>query len=64
MSCHQFHEFRAVGRLSEVRHLVDDDVFQQILRLLHKFRIEADGALAAIAAAPLGLHALKVITGD
>jgi hypothetical protein len=30
----------AVRRLDEVQHLVHDNVFEQVPRLLHKFRIE------------------------
>ncbi len=54
----------AVRGLQQVGHFMDDDVFQQVFRLLHQFGVEADVTGAVIAAAPPGLHALQVVAGD
>ena len=64
MSCEDCDEALAVGWLQQVRHLMHDDVFEQILRLLHELRVEADMTRTVIAASPLGLHPLEKIPGD
>lgn len=47
-----------MSRLKEVGHLMDDDVLEQVLGLLHQFRIQPDIAGLMTAATPLGLHPL------
>ena len=47
-----------MGRLDQMKHLVDDDVLQQVAWLLDEFRVEADVASAVVATSPLRLHAL------
>ena len=54
-------EALAVRRLEQVRHFVDDDVFEEVLGLLHKLRVEADVAGAMVAASPLRLHPLEEV---
>jgi hypothetical protein len=49
----------AVGGLQLVGQLVHDHVFQQIFGLFDQFGVEPDIAQHSVAAAPLGLHALK-----
>ena len=53
-----------VRRLDEVKHFVNDDVLQQVPRLLHKLGIEADVAHAVVARTPFGLHSLKEVPID
>ena len=43
---------------------MDDDVFEEVLRLLHQFGVKADLAGAVVAASPLGFHALEEIAVD
>ncbi len=50
-------------RLNEMNHLVNDHVFQEILRLRHELRVEADVSCLMIAASPLGFHPLQEIPG-
>src|SRR5437870_4243438 len=54
----------AMHWLYEVSHFVDDDVFEQVLRLLHEFSVETDMAGAVVAASPLGFHPLQEISAD
>ncbi len=51
-----------VGRFKEVRHLVDDDVFEEVPWFLHQFGVEPDVAGAVLACAPLGFHALQEVS--
>lgn len=51
----------AVRRLDHVRHLVHDDVLQQVLRLFGQLGVEADGAGGGGATSPLGFHALQEV---
>ena len=48
-------------RLNKVNHLVNDHVFEKVLRLGHELRIEADVPCLVVAASPLGFHPLKKI---
>ena len=48
-------------RFHEVQHLMNHYVLEQVLRLLHEFRIEPYGVGAVIAATPLRLHPLEVV---
>lgn len=50
--------------LHEVHHLVNDDVFQEILRFFHQLGIEADVTRPVIAASPLSFHPLQEIACD
>ena len=54
----------AVGGFDQVRHFMNDDVIQQILRFLHEFCVQTNVAIAMIARAPLCLHSLKKISVD
>lgn len=47
-----------VSRLKQVKHLVDDDVFEALAGLLRQFGIETDALGSRAAAAPLSLHSL------
>jgi hypothetical protein len=47
--------------LNEMDHLMNDHVFEQVLRLSHELRIEADVSCPMVAAPPLRLHPLKEI---
>lgn len=38
-------ELLAVARLQEMQHLVNDDVFEEVFRLLHQLGVQADRAL-------------------
>ena len=58
---HEGHEPFAVPWLQEVDHLVDDDVLQQVLRLLDQLGIEPERLGLGVAATPAGLHALKEV---
>ena len=51
-------------RLDEVNHFVNDDVFEQVLGLCHKLRIQADMPHLVIAASPLRFHPLQEILLD
>src|SRR3989339_730377 len=42
-----------------MRHLVNDHVFDEVLWLLHEFRVQTDMPRLMIAASPLGLHLLS-----
>lgn len=53
----------AVGRLDQVRHFVDDDVFKQVFRFFHQLCIQADVTGLVIATAPLGFHTLQIVAG-
>jgi hypothetical protein len=44
-----------------VQHPVDDDILQQVLRLLHEFGIQTHVPRLGVAAPPPGLHALAVV---
>jgi len=48
-------------RLNQMSHLVNDHIFEKILRLRHELRIQADVPCLVIAASPLGFHPLKKI---
>src|SRR5438105_763897 len=48
-----------VGRLNEMNHLVDNHVFQEVLRLRHELRVETDVSRLLIAAPPLRFHPLQ-----
>ncbi len=52
-----------VRRLNEMNHLVNDHEFEEILRLRHELRVEADVSRLMIAAPPLGFHPLQEIPG-
>ena len=54
-------EALTMRRLNKMNHLVNDPVFEEILRLRHELRIEADVPRLMIAASPLGFHPLKKI---
>ena len=43
---------------------MDNDVLEQVFRLLHQFRVEADVSGLMVAAAPLGLHPLQEVFAD
>jgi hypothetical protein len=43
-----------VRRFYEMDHFVDDDLYEQVLRLSHKLRIQADASSALIATPPQG----------
>ncbi len=45
-----------------MNHFVDDGVFEEILRFLHKFGVKADVPGLVIAAFSLGFHALEEVT--
>ena len=49
----------AVRRLNEVNHLVNDDIFQEILGLLHQLRIQTNMSGLLIATPPFGLHPVQ-----
>lgn len=49
-------------RLQQMHHFMDDNIFEQVFRLLHELRVQADVASAVVAAAPPGLHSLKKVT--
>src|SRR5258707_15733392 len=51
----------AVRGLNEMDHLVSNHVFEQVLRLLYQFGVEADVLRPVVAASPLSLHALQKI---
>lgn len=51
----------AMRWLHEVNHLVNDDVFQEILRLPHQLRIQTNMPGLVIATPPFGLHPLQEI---
>lgn len=53
-----------MGRLQEMSHFVDDDVFQEILGLFDELGVQADVSGPVIAASPLGLHPLQEVAGD
>ena len=48
----------------EMRHFVDNDIFQQVFWLFHQFGIEPDTACLVIAASPFGFHSLEKIVRD
>ena len=48
-------------RLQQVRHLVNDDVFEKVLRFLHEFCVKPDVSSAVVATSPLGFHPLQKI---
>ena len=50
-----------VRGLNQMGHFMHDDVLQQILRLFHQLRIEADVSLCVIATTPFGFHPLQEI---
>ena len=54
-------EALAMRWLQQVRHFVDDDVFEEVLGLLLQLSVEADLAGVVVAAAPLGFHALQEV---
>jgi len=58
------YEAVAVCWLQQVHHSVNDNVFEQILRLLHQFCVKADVSRLMIAASPLGFHSLQEIFGN
>jgi hypothetical protein len=49
-------------RLDQMKHLVDDDVLQQVAWLLDQFRIEPDVSVSVVTTSPLRLHALQEVT--
>ncbi len=53
-----------VGGFQQVDHLVDDDVFEEVLRLLHQLGVQPDTTFAVVAAPPLRFHPLQEIPGD
>ena len=55
-------EALAVRRFKQVYHLMNDDVFEQVLWLLHKLRVEADVTVAVVEAPPFRFHALQEVT--
>lgn len=61
---HELHEALVVGVFDEVRHLVDDDVFEAFPGLLCEIGVEANGAAPWGAAPPLGLHPLDKEVSD
>lgn len=58
------YESVTVTWFQQMHHFVNDDIFQESLRLLHELRIESDVTCLGIAASPLGLHPLQKIPGD
>jgi hypothetical protein len=58
---HQGKKSLAVRGLDHVDHLMHDDVFQQVLRLLHELGVKSDIGRLVVAAAPFCLHALKEV---
>ncbi len=59
MRVQQHHKALAVGGLKQVGQLVHDHVLQQIFELFDQFGVEPGMTQYRVAAAPLGLHALK-----
>lgn len=55
------HEAFTMGALNEMDHLMNDHVFEEVLRLRRELRIETNMPCLVVAASPLGLHALKEI---
>ena len=55
------HEAIIVRRLNEMNHLVNDHVFEEIFRLFHQFRVEANVSRPVVTASPLGFHSLEEI---
>ena len=51
-------------RFQQVNHLVQDDIFEALFRLLGELGVQANGAGGRIAAAPLGLHLLYEEAAD
>src|SRR5437588_2631527 len=56
------HKALAVRWLQQMCHFMDNDVFEQVFRFLHEFRVEADVAGEVVATSPAGFHALKKVT--
>jgi hypothetical protein len=56
---HQGDEAGVVSGFDQVRHFVDDDVFEAFARFLGQVRIEPDGGGAGGAATPFGFHLLN-----
>ena len=54
----------AVRWLNQMCHFVDDHVFEKVLRLLYKFRVQPDVSRSVIAGSPLCFHSLQEILGD
>ena len=57
---HQGYEVSVVRRLQQMRHFVDDDVFEVLSGFLRKLGVEAYRACTGIAAPPFGLHLLHI----
>lgn len=47
--------------LKQMGHFMDDNILQQIFRLLHQFSIKTNVASAMITTPPFGLHTLQKI---
>src|SRR5262249_45454479 len=63
VDANQGEEPPAMSGLDQVKHLMHHHVLEQVLRLLHEFCVEADVARPAVAATPLGFHALEEVAG-
>src|ERR1044071_5136360 len=56
------HKALAVRRLQQMCHFMDEDIFEQVFRFLHEFRVQPDVAGEMVATAPAGFHALKKVS--
>lgn len=63
-SVKQIEKPRAVRRLDEVQHLVNDDVLEQISWFLDQLCIDPDRACPMVARAPARFHPLQEVAGD
>ncbi len=61
MKIEQADESLVMRWLNQVYQFVHYDIFQEIFRLLHKFRIQPDRARAIITCPSLGFHPLEII---
>ena len=51
-----------VSAFQQMGHLMDDNILEQVLRLLHSLSIESDVPGALITATPFSFHPLKEVT--
>ena len=61
MSPEDGHEAITMRGFNQMNHLVNDHVFEEVLRLRHKLCIEPDVPCPLVAAPPPGLHPLKEV---
>src|SRR4051812_7038568 len=54
----------AMRGLDEVNHLVNDDIFEQVLWFLHQLGVESNVTSPVVAASPFGFHPLQKVAAN